>query len=83
MNIFVGNLDFRVDELKLKDLFCEHGKVASVKIVLDQFTGRSRGFAFIEMDNEAEGLIAIKRLNGIEINQRPITVKRAVIKNAY
>ena len=77
MNIYVANINFRAQEDQLKELFQQYGEVASVKIVTDRETGRSRGFAFIEMPNDSEGKEAINKLNGFEFLQRNLVVNEA------
>jgi RNA recognition motif-containing protein len=76
MRIFVGNLSYQTTEDQLSDLFSEVGPVESATIVTDRDTGRSRGFAFIEMDPEAAAK-AIERFNGAELNGRTINVNEA------
>jgi cold-inducible RNA-binding protein len=76
MRIFVGNLSYGTTEDQLADLFSEVGPVESATIVTDRETGRSRGFAFVEMDTEA-GNKAIERFNGTEVNGRTINVNEA------
>ena len=76
MRIFVGNLSYRTTEDELADLFSQVGEVRSATIVTDRDTGRSRGFAFVEMDNEA-GSKAIEQLNGYELGGRAINVNEA------
>jgi RNA recognition motif-containing protein len=76
MRIFVGNLSYQTTEDQLTDLFSEVGQVESATIVTDRDTGRSRGFAFIEMDNDAAGK-AIEKFNGVELNGRAINVNEA------
>ncbi len=77
MNIYVGNLSFRATEDDLRDVFSQFGEVDSVKIITDRETGRSRGFAFVEMrDNEA-GSTAIASLNGNDHMGRDLTVNEA------
>lgn len=77
MNIYVGNLSYGLDESGLETIFGEYGEVSSVKIIKDVFTGRARGFGFIEMKNEAEGQAAIDKLHGKEIEGRKLTVNKA------
>ncbi len=77
MNIYVGNISFRTTEEDLIDLFAQFGDVASAKIITDRETGRSRGFAFVDMDNQDEGLAAIEALNGREHMGRNLTVNEA------
>ena len=77
MNIYVGNMPYGTTEDELKDLFAEYGAVDSVSVIADRETGRSRGFAFVEMPNQAEAEAAIKALNGKEFNGRALTVNQA------
>lgn len=77
MNIFIGNLNFQTTEEQLKDLFSPYGALTSVKIITDKFSGRSRGFAFIEMPDTAEAEKAIDALNGQVFNERDIVVNEA------
>ncbi|MBN1144384.1 MAG: RNA-binding protein, partial [Bacteroidales bacterium] len=66
MNIYVGNLHFNVSEDELRKAFEEYGEVASVKIISDKYSGRSKGFGFVEMLNDNEAKNAIDGLNGAE-----------------
>ncbi len=77
MNIFVARLDYSVDESGLREVFEQFGDVESVKIIKDKFTGRSKGYGFVEMPNEEEALKAIEELNDTELNNRTIVVKKA------
>jgi RNA recognition motif-containing protein len=77
MNIFVGNLNYQTTENHLQDLFAEFGAVSSVKIVIDKFTNRARGFAFVEMTEKADGERAIERLNGVYLDQKTLVVNEA------
>lgn len=81
MNIFIGNLNYRVREEQLGDLLSEFGDVRSVKIIMDRETGRSKGFGFVEMANDAEGAAAIKELNGSEFEGRNMVVNEARPRN--
>jgi RNA recognition motif-containing protein len=81
INIYVGNLSFDASESELKGLFETYGVVESAKIIADQFTGRSRGFGFIEMENREEGLRAIQELDSKELNGRSLKVNEARPKN--
>src|ERR1019366_4511682 len=69
-NIFVGNLDFNATEEAVRSLFESHGAVNSARIMTDRDTGRSRGFAFVEMANESEADQAIAALNGYTLEGR-------------
>ncbi len=81
MNIFIGNLNYRVREEQLGDLLSEFGDVRSVKIIMDRETGRSKGFGFVEMANDAEAAAAIKELNGSEFEGRNMVVNEARPRN--
>ncbi|MBK7749139.1 MAG: RNA-binding protein [Candidatus Obscuribacter sp.] len=72
--LFVGNLSFKTTQQGLQDLFAEYGEVVSVSIPTDRETGKQRGFAFIEMANQANAEAAIKALNGHELDGRQIAV---------
>lgn len=77
MNIFVGNLSFKATESDLRQAFETHGQVSSVSVIMDKFTGKSRGFGFVEMPNEHEAKAAIEALNNTEICGRAIRVNEA------
>ncbi len=76
-NIYVGNLSFRATEDDLRNAFSQYGQVSAVNIIMDQETGRSRGFAFVEMANANEANAAIEALNQQEIVGRRVTVNEA------
>jgi RNA recognition motif-containing protein len=76
-NIFVGNLEFSTTEEALRALFETHGTVERVSIMTDRDTGRSRGFAFVEMTSEAEADRAIAALNGTNLGGRTLNVNEA------
>ena len=77
MNIFVAKLNFDTQENDLQSAFEEFGTVDSAKIIMDKFTGRSKGFGFVEMPNDEEGQNAINELNDSEVDGRTIVVKKA------
>lgn len=77
MNIYVGNLSYTVTAEKLSTLFGEYGEVENAKVITDRFSGRSKGFGFIEMPNNSEADQAIKALNGKAIDSRNIKVNPA------
>ena len=77
MNIFVSNLDFKVESGDLTDFFAPYGEVVSAKVITDRETGRSRGFGFVEMANDAAGKEAISNLNGAVVEGRAMTVNVA------
>lgn len=93
MNIYVGNLSYKLTEDRLKVMFEEFGKVDSVKVLMDRFTGKSKGFGFVEMPSNSEADQAIKALNGKFVDDRNIKVnpadpggkrsKRSVRKKRY
>jgi len=82
INIYVGNLSFDASEGELKGLFETYGEVDSAKIIVDQFTGRSRGFAFVEMRNREEGLKAIQELDSKNVGGRSLKVNEARPRNS-
>ncbi|MDL2262141.1 RNA-binding protein [Bacteroidales bacterium OttesenSCG-928-I21] len=77
MNIYISNLSYGVDDAGLNELFAEYGEVSSAKVINDRETGRSRGFGFVEMTNDAEGQKAIDELNGTEFDNKVIAVSVA------
>lgn len=77
MNIYVGNLSYKVDENDLKGIFEEYGEVTSVKVITDKYSGQSKGFGFVVMENKNEAIQAIQELNGSNIDNRDITVNEA------
>jgi len=77
MNIYIGNLDYGVTEADLRDTFGEFGEVSSSSVITDKFTGRSKGFGFVEMPNNSEALQAISSLNDSDLNGRTIKVNEA------
>lgn len=77
MNIYVSNLNFKTSSESLQNLFAEHGEISSANVITDRETGRSRGFGFVEMPNDAEGQQAIDALNGTEFEGKQITVNVA------
>lgn len=74
--LYVGNLSFKTTEDELADLFSEVGQTESVRIITDRDTGRSRGFGFVEMDDESADR-AIEKFNGMELGGRALTVNEA------
>jgi len=77
MNIFIGSLPFSLEETELREYFEEYGEVTSAKIITDKFTGRSKGFGFVEMPDDEAAKKAIDELNGIEVGGRTIVVNKA------
>jgi RNA recognition motif-containing protein len=76
-NIYVGNLSWECTQDDLLALFAEHGKVARAQVITDRETGRSRGFGFVEMENDQEAATAVQALNGQQFRGRPLTVNEA------
>ena len=81
MKIYVGNLSWTADENELRDAFAAHGEVTSLQVITDRETGRSRGFAFVEMANDAEAKNAISAVNNKEIDGRQLKVNEAKPRN--
>ncbi len=77
MNIYVGNLPYSTTDDELKALFGEFGNVSSVNIITDKYSGRSKGFGFVEMDDDAEAEAAIEALNDKELGDRSMRVNQA------
>lgn len=77
INIYVGNLSFDTSEPELRELFEAYGAVESCKIISDQFTGRSRGFGFVEMPTREEGMKAIEELDSKDFGGRSLKVNEA------
>ena len=80
--IYVGNLSFQTTDADLNNMFTEIGQVESVQIVTDRDTGRSKGFGFVEMSDDAAAAKAIERFNGREVNGRALTVNEARPKDS-
>lgn len=77
MRIYVGNLPYNVDESELKEMFSAYGEVTSATLVMDKFSGQSKGFGFVEMPNNSEADAAIKGLNESSVKGRSIKVNQA------
>lgn len=77
MNIYVGNLSYGVTEKELKQAFDAFGQVESVKIIKDNYSGRSKGFGFVEMPDSTEGQSAIENLDGKDLKGRTLKVNMA------
>lgn len=83
MNIYVGNLDFKVDEDSLRSVFERFGNVGDVNVITDKYTGRSKGFGFVTMENNEDAQKAISELNGTTLESRDMTVNEARPKKEY
>lgn len=77
MNIYVGNLAYSVTEAELRSLFEQHGEVSSANLIIDKFTGQSKGFGFVEMPQKEQADAAIAEANGADLGGRRITVNEA------
>jgi cold-inducible RNA-binding protein len=77
VKLYVGNLTFNTTEQDLQEQFSRYGQVSSASIITDRDTGRSRGFAFVEMDSKESAQTAIEALNGKELDGRALTVNEA------
>jgi RNA recognition motif-containing protein len=77
MNIFVSNLSFQVQDQDLLEIFAEYGEVSSAKVITDKFSGRSRGFGFVEMSSDEDAKKAIAELDQAEVDGRTISVAEA------
>jgi len=76
-NLFIGNLPYSFDDQKLTDLFAQAGTVVSAKIITDKYSGRSRGFGFVQMSSDEETKAAIEKFNGFQVDARPLVVNEA------
>ncbi len=77
MNIYIGNISYTMTAEEIKEIFTTFGNVLNVRIIIDKLTGRSKGYAFVEMENEEEGQNAIKALNETEVKGRNVKVNMA------
>ncbi|MCA9278708.1 MAG: RNA-binding protein [Phycisphaerales bacterium] len=77
MKLYVGNLPFSVGDDELRQMFESHGQIDSAQVVMDRETGRSRGFGFVQMNDDGEANAAIEALNGYSMNGRALTVNQA------
>jgi RNA recognition motif-containing protein len=77
MKIFVAGLPYDLDDAELTEIFEKFGTIVSAKVAIDKETGKSKGFAFVEMANREEGMEAIESLNDISLGKKPLVVKEA------
>ncbi|MEI6873919.1 MAG: RNA-binding protein [Spirochaetota bacterium] len=75
--VYVGNMNYSTAENNLRDLFAQYGNVQSVNIIVDRYTGKAKGFGFVEMESEEEARAAIEALNGFEFMGRQLRVNEA------
>jgi len=81
MNIYVGNLSHDITDDELRQAFADNGEVATATVISDKFTGRSRGFGFVEMPKAEEARAAIEALNGTDLKGRTLNVNEAKPRN--
>jgi cold-inducible RNA-binding protein len=77
MKLYVGNLPWSVDDAKLNEIFSKYGTVASASVITDRYSGRSKGFGFVEFTDDAEGQKAVEAMNGKEVDGRELKVSEA------
>ena len=77
MKIFVAGLPYDLDDAELMEIFEKFGTITSAKVAIDRETGKSKGFAFVEMPDRTEGLDAIESLNNLSLGKKPLVVKEA------
>ena len=75
--VYVGNMNYSTQEQQLRDLFAQYGEVLSVNIIVDRYTGKAKGFGFVEMNTDEEARAAIEALNGFEFMARQLRVNEA------
>ncbi|MFQ5852464.1 MAG: RNA recognition motif domain-containing protein [Candidatus Binatia bacterium] len=76
-NLYIGGLPYSVTDKRLEEIFSAHGTVESARVITDKFTGRSRGFGFVEMSSQSEAQKAIEVLNGTQLEGRTLVVNEA------
>jgi RNA recognition motif-containing protein len=81
--IFIGSFTLQTTEQALRELFTQYGTVTSFSLIMDQITGKSRGFGFVEMATDESATEAITKLNGYLLDGRKIVVKEALAKTSY
>lgn len=77
MNIFVAGLNYNISDSELSELFASYGEIASARVIKDRQSGRSKGYGFVEMEDEEAAKKAIEELNGVEVKGRAIVVSEA------
>ena len=83
MTLYVGNLPYAVKEEELREVFQEYGTVVSIKVITDKYTGRSKGFGFLEMENDEQEDLAVRECHRREINERNLVVVKAKSRKGY
>jgi cold-inducible RNA-binding protein len=79
--IYVGNLSYSVDDQELENIFSAHGTVTSARVIIDRYDNRSKGFGFVEMEDDAAALAAVEALNGSDQGGRELKVSEARERN--
>jgi len=75
--LYVGNLSYTITEAQIRELFTQAGEISEINVIMDRETGRSKGFAFVQMANDTATQDAIRRFNGHSLDNRPLTVNEA------
>jgi RNA recognition motif-containing protein len=83
MTIYVGNIPYAIREPEIAEVFSKYGKIVSIKIVTDKYSGRSKGYGFVEMENEEQEDLAIKECNKFEISGRSLVVMKAHLQKGH
>jgi RNA recognition motif-containing protein len=83
MNIYVGNLPYKIRDNQLMGLFQPYGEVSSARVIIEKESGRSKGFGFVEMPNDEEANAAIKELNGSLVDGRNIVVNESTVERSF
>jgi RNA recognition motif-containing protein len=83
MTIYIGNIPYAIRENEIADVFQKFGKIVSIKIITDKFSGRSKGFGFVEMETEEQEELAIKECNRCVVAGRSIVVSKAHARKGY
>lgn len=83
MTIYVGNIPYALREPEIAEVFSKYGKIVSIKIITDKFSGRSKGYGFVEMENDEQEEQAIKECNKYEISGRSLVVMKAHLKKGH
>ncbi|HHU33720.1 MAG: RNA recognition motif domain-containing protein [Bacteroidales bacterium] len=83
MNIYVGNLPYKIRDKQLMGLFQSYGEVSSARVIIEKESGRSKGFGFVEMPNDEEANSAIKELNGSLVEGRNIVVNESTVERSF
>lgn len=83
MTLYVGNIPYALKEEELKEILQEFGKVTNMKLIADKYSGRSKGFGFVEMENDEQEDLVVKECNRREVHERNLVVAKAHSKKGY